>query len=108
MAPKYCTPGPVRGIVLRIVQISRHQWQPSVLPPSGEGSVATLQLAELHLWCADLDEPGGELASDELLDESERQRAAAIADPVMRARSAPMANRPCTRSRLRALTCISM
>lgn len=86
MASKYCTPGAVGGIVPCIVQIFRHQWQPCALPPLGGVSAAALRQDELHLWCADLDEPDGEVASDELLDESERQRAAAIADSVMRTR----------------------
>ncbi|MBU3673209.1 MAG: 4'-phosphopantetheinyl transferase superfamily protein [Sinobacteraceae bacterium] len=86
MTPKYCTPGAVRGIVRRIVQISRQHWQTCALPARGGVPAAALPQDEVHLWCADLDDAELRWPDEEPLGQLERERLATIADPLMQAR----------------------
>lgn len=63
------------------MRISRQQWQACALAPSQDSDVLGLpQGHELHLWCADLDDTAWTALGEGSLDESERSRAAGMAD----------------------------
>lgn len=77
----------MRGIVRRIVWISRQQWQACALaPPQDSDAEGLPQGHVLHLWCADLDEALWSDLGHGSLDEAERSKAQGMADVLARER----------------------